>query len=203
MFGRRKLEEAASTCAATVVYLALVAVIIFAGIKGGMLIANGYSDFNSDVRRAVLVAHLPENVGISDVIASNSDDGWRESCFYALYRLDGGTLTAIRESGLGYLGTEARPKNDNPRNPYGAWHATPVVMDNDDGFEINGQHKTVHALHANWGCESGFALPPDWKGFNPQKALRESGGFYSVTGNREGMILIDTNAGVALVLYSG
>lgn len=188
---------------ATVVYLAFIATIILAGIKGSALIIDGYPDFASDFNRSWHASNLPENIGVSEVIAAGSSYDTRESCLYTLYRLDGLTLTAIRDNGLAYLGTEALRKKDGRKNPYGAWHATPVVMNEDGKIDINGRRHTLSALSANYGCETGFEKPPQWKDYTPKKALRESGNFYAVANGGAGMILIDTNAGVALFLYNG
>lgn len=130
---------------------------------------------------------LPRRLGTPTLLSSASEYYGRESCVYAVFRLQPAVLEAIRRDGLAFLGDDTHPASEHPRNRYGPWQATPYPIT-----------QTLFAIYAEGGCSKRNKTQID-----PYRVLPRPGNFLTLTENEEGMILIDAERGLVAFLYAG
>lgn len=150
---------------------------------------------------------LPSSMPYLSIVHSSQSSGLREGCFEAIYKLAPETVAHLRRAGVSMLNGATIPK-ENPRNAYGPWRPTPLpfvkVARSPTDSEFKAQPDpatppfTLFAQQAESGCESGGRVP-----ISVGRMLATPGGFYTITGNAEGLIVIDTQHGLAAVLYAG
>lgn len=104
----------------------------------------------------------------------------------------------LRREGIGYFNRNW-PANEGASNPFGPWRETPGEIDlKRDGY---GATNTIFGLRAlDGGCRTGegaFIQPA------LSEALGKSGSFYTMTGNREGIIIVVPDAKLAAYFYVG
>jgi hypothetical protein len=133
---------------------------------------------------------LPDEIEISDVIASSSAGFFMEGCASVVYRLSERTATQVTQRGQTFIREVDPPRNENPDNAYGDWTPTPVIDPND----------TIFALRALGGCNGERG---DFHARELRSALDAPGSFYALTSNREGMILVIPRERLAAFLYFG
>ena len=138
---------------------------------------------------------LPSEIEVDAILASDSSFGMREGCEAAVYRLSAKTAERLLKGGLEGIEATTSPRNENPRNPYGLWAATPVPPQ----FGMGSSHETIYALQAIGGC----GAKGDWHSAEIERALSTTGSFYAVTGNKEGMIVIAPRLKLAAYFYAG
>jgi hypothetical protein len=142
---------------------------------------------------------LPKHIGIAEVIVNDSASGFREGCGFFAYRMSPQTVMSLRQQGIGYLRGHTHPESESERNPFSDWMQTPLKFVERRQAIINGEARTLYALGASSGCSSGHGSKhgvqlPD---------LSRPGIFYSVTANREGMMIVDPRNETAFSLYFG
>jgi hypothetical protein len=141
------------------------------------------------------------------MVHSSQSFGLPEGCFEAIYRLAPETVVRLRCAGVAMLNGSAIAK-ENPRNGYGPWRPTPLpfvkVARSPTKTEFRAQPDlatpsfTLFAQQAGSGCAPGERAP-----VSVRRMLATRGGFYAITGNAEGLIVIGTEHGLAAVLYAG
>jgi hypothetical protein len=149
---------------------------------------------------------LPSTVRYVSIVHSSQSSGLREGCFEAIYKLAPETVARLRREGVATLNGATIPK-ENPRNAYGLWRPTPLnfvrVPRSPTDSEFKAQPDpatppfTLFAQRAESGCGAGGGP------VSVSKMLARPGGFYTITGNAEGLIVIDTRQGLAAVVYAG
>ena len=142
---------------------------------------------------------LPPNLRVDAVLASDSENGFREGCEAAIYRLAPESIAQLNKEGIGYLNRNRPPEGDRARNPYGPWRETPGEIDlNRNG---HGAARTIFGLYAlGNGCNH------SGRSFNyPElsRAMTRPGSFYATTANREGIIVVAPEAKLAAYFYVG
>jgi len=150
---------------------------------------------------------LPSTLRYDSVLHSSQTSGLREGCFEAIYKLAPETVAQLRHEGAAMLNGATIPK-ENRRNRYGAWRPTPLNFVRVLRAPTNTEYKaqpdpatppfTLFAQQAEFGCEPGGRVP-----VSVGRMLATPGGFYAITANAEGLIVIDTQQGLAAVLYAG
>ena len=147
---------------------------------------------------------LPSSVAYLSIAHSSYSTGLREGCFEAIYKLAPETTARLKREGLTMLDGASIPK-ENARNPYRPWRRTPLpFVKTDKSVTLKAQPDpggapfTLFARNAEAGCETTTRLP-----VSVGNMLAAPGGFYTITANGEGLIVIDTERGYAAVLYAG
>lgn len=141
---------------------------------------------------------LPSSVGVDAVLASDSASGFREGCESAVYRLSPSTVDHLSKEGIAYLSTGARPHNENPRNRYQGWLETPGSIDLANNGR--GARETIYGLYGLGGCGSSKG---DFHSGAIRAALSNPGSYYTVTANREGIIIVAPQYRLAAYFYVG
>jgi hypothetical protein len=135
---------------------------------------------------------LPDVVAIDAVLTSDSSFGLREGCQSAVYRLSPSLADRLKSQGIAALSGDTHPRSENPDNRYGGWRETPGDID----FAHNGHgaKDTVFGLYASGGCAGNVRNP-----FSRtiDRALVKRGSYYTVTSNREGIIIVAPEPGLA------
>ncbi len=93
----------------------------------------------------------------------------------------------ITETGISYLQGDTKLRGlDNEKNPYSEWRRTPVPSDN----------------HAEFAVLCLKKIKPDL--IEPiSRGMRNASGYYIISKNREGAILVLPNERLAAYLYNG
>jgi hypothetical protein len=142
---------------------------------------------------------LPSTIEIDAVLASGSRGGFMAGCEAAVYRLSDATLAHLKTEGIAYLDHAPRPQNDKRRNAYQKWRETPGEID--VAQNGRGPKPAVPGLYAAGGCGEDF--DPAFKSDEVEKALSIPGSYYTVTKNREGIIVIIPERKLAAFYYYG
>lgn len=150
---------------------------------------------------------LPSVVRTSEVLAFESAGFFREGSACGLYRLHPETIAGLRARGLAFLGTDTHPRKENESNRYAPWRETPLRFIDGDRVQLDPVRppELLFSLHAS-GCRSGppgNILTPQDRVEDVRRALAAPGSYFTVTGNGEGMIVVDPASGLAWFLYSG
>lgn len=150
---------------------------------------------------------LPSVVRTSEVLAFESSGFFREGSVCGLYRLHPETMIGLRTRGLAFLGTDTHPRKENESNRYAPWRETPLQFVDQDRVQLDPGRppEPLFALRAD-RCRSrpaGNRLTPQDRMEDARRALAAPRSYYTVTGNEEGMIVVDPTAGLAWFLYSG
>lgn len=143
---------------------------------------------------------LPREIEVNTVLASDSASGLRDACEAAVYRLSPATADAIKRHGLAYFARVSSPAVQHNSNPYGTWRATPGEVDiaqNGHGAGSN----TIYGLYVMGGCRNSggpafltSVLVDTWS---------KPGSYFTVSRNREGVIMVDPNKRLAAYYYFG
>lgn len=141
---------------------------------------------------------MPADIGIDRILASSSSGFFREACVASVYHLSEVKAQQISDTGLTFFATIAKPRNENPRNPYGPWLETPVPGQA-PAYGVPGNALFAPGALGDCADEHNSAFHIREIG----KALRSPGNYYALTSNREGMILVMPRARLAAYLYSG
>jgi hypothetical protein len=147
-----------------------------------------------------IIYQLPPPLEFSQIIQRDGFSSWMEGCSYKLYRLKPQNITNLRDNGLYYLGNMTWGRDSATNNPYDEWRMTPFHI---QGKEINKEAQSLYALRAADGCGANLRNSTEFSDFNVFNSLNSAGNYYSFTQNREGLIIVDTKFGVALVIYFG
>ena len=132
------------------------------------------------------LGYLPSKLGNARVLASYESLGF-QGCTIYVFALEKIVSNRISETGTSYLqgNTKLRGFN-NEKNPYSEWRCTPVPSDNHAKFAV-------------------FCL----KNIKPEliepisRGMSNTRGYYIISRNREGVILVLPNERLAAYLYDG
>ena len=131
---------------------------------------------------------LPDEVEVTNVIASSSSGFIMEGCASVIYRLHPATANKVTKQGLAFFErVESLRKSDR----YSDWKETPI---------LGAEAKHILALRAIRGCEKTEEEP---SARAIREALQTRGSFYAITDNREGMIFVAPRANLAAFFYLG
>lgn len=196
IFLLRAVVWAVAACLA----LALILLALLAAFVAGVLLWARYEDPRGRLPEQVETTRPAIN---ATIVAANG------SCLFYLYLLKDQTTAALRDEGLAFLGDSLPPKND-PRDSYGPWRETPLLLGGRNGEHSDpdgdGNMREIKALRAGGECSipreksQKRALPPEIETYNVYQSLREPGGFYALTRNGEGMVIIDPRRELAVFL---
>lgn len=146
---------------------------------------------------------LPDIVVADRVLASSRFSGLGEGCRAVVYKLSDETAARLVKEGIDLL-ERATPRINDLSNRYTAWMETPGFLDaaakRVPGAEV------VYGLNAMGGCEGldGPNQPVrDYRERDITKAISERGSYFTVTNNREGIILVAPKAHLAAFFYWG
>ncbi|MEP9355767.1 hypothetical protein ABLE93_19500 [Xanthobacter sp. KR7-65] len=137
-------------------------------------------------------AVLPKVLGHPKLIKSDSFDGFREGCRYAIFKLSPETIQKIRSNGVEFLSSDRDASHGHPRNPYSPWMKTPIV----GGRQQDRNY--IYAYGADGGCNDRTVPSID-----VERISQKPGYFYQLTANREGMIFVSPSHGVVVYIYFG
>jgi len=142
---------------------------------------------------------LPPEIETDGLLVSSSQDGLREGCQAAIFRLSDDMIRKVKRDGIAALGGWPRPPNENERNPYSLWRETPGWID----LKHNGQGstRTVYGLYAMGGCggDSGERFGK----YPVELALTRPGSYFATTANREGIIIVAPIQKIVAYYYFG
>lgn len=132
--------------------------------------------------------NLPKELGDVQVLTSIIEPAFRESCDLYIFALKLGISNKIKEIGITYFENDAKRRNSKflkDRNPYSQWKHTPVP---EDSYAWNALScgKTDRELIER--IRSG---------------MESAGGYYIMTRNKEGVIVVLPNENLAVKLYYG
>jgi hypothetical protein len=143
------------------------------------------------------IDQLPSAIAVDEVLDGDDQRGIPSGCFKVVYRLSQSTIDHLNRDGIRYLSTGTRG-DENPRNRFGPWRETPRDID----LETNGHgSNTIFGLYAMGGC-SGKSSGKRYEG-NLPAALEAPGSYYTVTSNREGIIIVAPRERLAAYFYFG
>jgi len=139
---------------------------------------------------------LPPQLQITRVLHRKHWGIWRDQCEYAAYEIALPTLLAIDKGGLNFLKNAVPPLPTRDRSPYIAWRKTPVE-------DLAPENSRLFAMGADDGCHDSSdkkELPDELRNIRPAMTL--PGGYYTITRNGYGMIVVLPEVGIILFLYS-
>ncbi|RZK03294.1 MAG: hypothetical protein EOO76_03195 [Novosphingobium sp.] len=142
---------------------------------------------------------LPMTIETDAVLAADSTFGLLEGCQAAVYRLSDRAATRLEHERIGFLRDGPAPRTENSSNPYQEWRETPGTIDLARNGE--GARETIFGLYAMGGCNNGSG--DDFHSREISQALTSPGSFYTVTANREGIIIVAPKQKVAAYFYFG
>lgn len=131
---------------------------------------------------------LPDGIGMTELLASSSDGALVSACASVIYRVSEATSQTVTRKALAFFRNMDPPRNQNPRNPYGAWAETPFPRDR------------AYALGALNGCGQQTRNPYH---LEIAAALIAPGSFVAHTSNGEGMLVVAPEVKLAAFLYFG
>jgi hypothetical protein len=139
---------------------------------------------------------LPPRLQTTRVIYKKHRGIWRDQCEYAAYEIASSTLLAIDKGGLTFLDDAVPPLPTRDGSPYIGWRKTPVE-------NSAPENSRLFAMGADDGCHDNSdkaQLPDGLRSI--RSAMTLPGGYYTITRNGYGMIVVLPEAGVILFLYS-
>lgn len=141
---------------------------------------------------------LPIAIETDAVLAANSGFGLTQGCQAAVYRLSDSTIDRLEQDGIDFLQSSV-PRTKNPNNPYQEWRETPGMID----LAHNGQgaRDTVYGLYAMGGCSN--RSDDAFHSREISQALTNPGSFYTITANREGIMIVAPKQKLAAYFYFG
>jgi len=137
-------------------------------------------------------SYLPESIRKVSVISSFSEPGGLlENCTVHVFKLDRTISEKIVYSGISYLVSDKSLSKLNLNNPYGGWGETPIP-------------DRVLALRA-FSCRAGDRESiPD---YNLKKLIEQEidngNGYYTVSKNKEGAIIVLPKVSLVVFAYWG
>lgn len=144
---------------------------------------------------------LPNTVDVDAVIASDEQSGLLEGCVSVYYRLSASTLTRLNKEGIAFLTAGPPPRAEDSRNPFGAWTETPGAINlKTNGRVVGGT--TIYGLYGISGCGR-YDEVLRAESIELAAALAKPGSYYTVTANREGIIVVAPQLGRAAYFYFG
>lgn len=128
---------------------------------------------------------LPRNLGNARVLASY--ESLLEGCTIYVFELEEIVSNRISKTGISYLQGDTKLRGfDNERNPYSEWRHTPVPSGN----------------YAEFAVLCLKDIKPDL--IEPiSRGMSNTSGYYIISRNREGIILVLPNERLAAYLYNG
>jgi hypothetical protein len=136
-------------------------------------------------------SYLPESIRKVSVISSFSEPGLREGCTVHVFKLDRTISEKIVLSGISYLRSDRSLLKLNTRNPYDGWSETPIP-------------ENIFALRA-FSCRSDSQESiPDYelKRLIYQE-IKNGIGYYTLTKNKEGAIIVLPEVSLVVFAYLG
>jgi hypothetical protein len=133
------------------------------------------------------LGYLPRNLGDARVLASYNSFVFREGCGIYVFELEEIVSNRISETGISYLQGDTKPRAHNDeKNPYSEWRRTPVPSDN----------------YAERALYCSKEIKPELKE-QIRRGMNNASGYYTMTKNREGVIVVLPNERLAASLYYG
>jgi hypothetical protein len=131
--------------------------------------------------------HLPDKIEISrQYIAQDSIGGFLEGCVFEAYELKPQTTLAIEQYGLQFF--KDMPQPSDAASKFGTWHRTPVP-----------EKPYAFALGALNGCQNDNSVR-DTIGY---VTVSEPNNYYSLSSNREGIIVVYPKRRLVVFAYFG
>jgi hypothetical protein len=130
--------------------------------------------------------YLPKQLGNVRVLASNVPTGLREGCDLHVFELEPDVSRKIKEIGMTYFEGVTKPRANSSlkeRSPYSQWKYTPVPQDSSSWGTLNCNEETDTELINR--IRSG---------------MNRTGGYYTMTENKQGIILVLPNENLAAYL---
>jgi hypothetical protein len=140
--------------------------------------------------------YVPAKLGVTEVLYKDTEGGFREGCVVAIYALPPANAREIRMHGLGYFQNMPQPSFPDNGNRFGTWRATPAPVSKDG-------YRSVSAgdFLMSQGCNQ-----DQWKiikAIPVGDPLSRPGRYYTVTSNREGLIVVDPIRNLVIFTYLG
>ncbi|URD52261.1 hypothetical protein [Chroococcidiopsis sp. CCNUC1] len=134
-------------------------------------------------------SNLPKELGNVQVLTSIVQPGLMEGCYLSIFELEPSVSHKIQEIGITYFDSDAKLRanislKNKDKNPYSQWKYTPVPEDSYSGALSCGEtdEKLIDRI---------------WRG------MESAGGYYIMTKNKEGVIVVLPNENLAAELYYG
>lgn len=135
---------------------------------------------------------LPNELKDASLLVSSDQDGFREGCWSAVYRLSDKAARGIAAKGLDFF-------SKTWGEPDYRWRETPGEIDyagNGRGAKV-----TFYGLYAVGGCAN--RSDPRFRSREIGKALQQSGSYYLSGGNREKIIVVVPRSRLVGYYYFG
>jgi len=135
---------------------------------------------------------LPLVLGEVQLLVSEQSDGFREGCAVSIYELSPAVAQKLMSEGLQYLGNDNVPRSaEREDTTYSAWAKTPAPSHN----------YAEKALT----CSERLRKHPELQKMTAKiaEALQGEHGFFILTKNGEGMILVMPTERLVAFLYYG
>lgn len=135
--------------------------------------------------------YLPKKLGNVQVLTSNVHPGLREGCDLHIFELKAGISNKIKKIGITYFEGDTQPRADitlktKDTNPYSQWSYTSVPEDSYSWSALNCGKETDREL---------INLI--------RSGMEGTSGYYIMTRNKEGVIVVLPNENLAAFLYYG
>lgn len=166
-------------------FTAIVAAFVFLPFLGAAFLAGISQAPEPGWEKTV----LPEKIGFSKVLLSHAErGGFLEGCVFVAYQLSPDTIHLMEKEGASFFKDVGQPPKQH-KNPYAPWKNTPIE-----------EQPYIFADGALYGCNNDNSV---------QNALgridfhHEEGNFYTITENREGIIVVMPKRQLAIYAYFG
>lgn len=133
------------------------------------------------------LSYLPSKLGNARVLASCKIVGLREGVAFYVFELEEIVSNRISETGISYLQGDTKLRGfNNEDNPYSEWRRTPVPSDN----------------YAEGALTCSKEIKPELSE-QIRRGMNNASGYYVISENREGVILVLPNERLAAFLGFG
>lgn len=134
--------------------------------------------------------NLPKELGNVQVLTSIVEPGLREGCNLYIFELEPGVSNKIKEIGITYFESDTNLRADSflkykDTNPYSQWSYTPVPKDSYSWGALSCGETDEKLIDRTWS------------------GMESAGGYYIMTKNKEGVIVVLPNENLAAELYFG
>lgn len=156
------------------------------------IILGGAIDLHSKLTtNSNSAGYLPKKLGNVQVLTSNVQLGFIEGCDLYIFQLESSVSNKIKEIGITYFESDNKLRSDSSlksknTNPYSQWKSTPVPKDS-----------------YSWGA-LGCGKETDGELIRQiRNGMESASGYYIMTRNKEGVIVVLPNENLAAFLYYG